>query len=321
MRTPAGLRKTMMRVTTMLSYIMRLPYVTLPSTHDRPMYPITTLTNDTFPHLLREISDPPEMLYLRGTLPPPEYALLTVVGSRAYTSYGKQAAEHLIRGLAGQPVSIVSGLAIGIDSIAHKAALDAGLHTIAIPGSGLNDHVLYPRTHKMLAQKILDAGGALLSEFDPDFEATPWCFAQRNRIVAGISHATLVIEAKERSGTLITARLAVDYNRDVLVVPGSIFSGNSAGPHLFMRLGATPVRSSEDILDALNLTTPTNPSKPIAALTSEEERVLDALIEPTEREQVIAKIGMSSRDANVLFSMMELRGYIEERSGKLTRLI
>lgn len=284
-------------------------------------YPNHELLSPDFPSLLYEIPDPPKQLNYRGTLPSPELKLLAVVGSRKYTTYGKQVIDHLISALAGYPVGIVSGLALGVDSLAHEAALRAGLYTCAVPGSGIDDAVIYPARHKALAHKILASGGGLLSEFDADFKATKWSFAQRNRIMAGMSHATLLIEAAEQSGTLITARLATDYNRELLVVPGNIFSANSKGVHQFLKLGATPVTTSEDVLYALGI----DPEKdgdgarqkaqPSAAhhnlsLSSAEQKVLDALLEPTDRDTLIRATGLPSHEANALLMQMEMRGLI-----------
>ncbi|MES3005459.1 MAG: DNA-processing protein DprA, partial [Patescibacteria group bacterium] len=131
---------------------------------------------------------------------------LCVVGSRQYTSYGKELCISLIKSLAGRPVIIISGLALGIDGIAHQTALDVGLPTIAVPGSGLHPNVLYPRSHLHLAEKIIEKGGLLASEYEPQIRASPWSFPMRNRIMAGLSHAVLIIEAEENSGTLVTAR-------------------------------------------------------------------------------------------------------------------
>lgn len=216
-------------------------------------FPIRTIGQNEFPYLLNEIPDPPNTLTVRGALPAPELKLLAVVGSRSHTPYGTEVVEHLVRGLKGYPVGIVSGLALGIDSLAHKAALDADLYTLAVPGGGLDDSVIYPRAHLPLAHQILEAGGGLLSEYEADFKAQKWSFTKRNRIVTGMSHATLLIEAAERSGTLVSARLASEYDRDVLVVPGSIFSEQSLGVHQFLKLGATPVTTPEDILIALGI--------------------------------------------------------------------
>lgn len=214
-------------------------------------FPIATIERETLPHLLHETPDPPKKLYYRGALPPSDMTLIAVVGSRKYTTYGKQVVEHLIDGLRGQHIGIVSGLALGIDSLAHRAALECDLYTLAVPGSGLDDTVLYPRTHVGLAHQILEKGGCLMSEYEPTFAATQWTFPRRNRIVVGMCAATLIIEAGEKSGTLISARLAADYNRELLVVPGNIFSDTSVGCHQFLKLGATPVTSAADILEAL----------------------------------------------------------------------
>lgn len=280
---------------------------------------IRKLSPKSFPPLLREISDPPSTLYLRGTLPPPEMKLLAVVGSRRMSRYGQEACEQLIGGLAGYPVGIVSGLALGIDGVAHKAALQSGLVTLAVPGSGLSESVLYPRTHLSLSRQIIDAGGALLSEMEPEERAAPYTFPKRNRLMAGMSHAVLIIEAGLKSGTLITARLATEYNRELLVVPHSIFSEGGAGGHLFMGLGARPVRSSYDILDALGIKK--EEATKTIALTKEEERVIKILHESMSRDELIRTLALPTGDANVLLAGMELRGIITESMGEIRKEI
>ncbi|MDQ1299948.1 MAG: processing protein [Patescibacteria group bacterium] len=200
---------------------------------------------------LTEIPQPPEALWIRGTLPSKDIKKLVVVGSRALTPYGEEICEKLIQGLTGFPISIVSGLALGTDACAHRAALKAGLHTIAIPGSGLSDKVIAPQTNLGLAKEILLAGGALLSEHEPGTTARPQYFPSRNRIMVGLADAVLVIEAGERSGTLITARLASEYSRDLMCVPHRIGDVNSEGPHLFIRLGAELITGPDDILETL----------------------------------------------------------------------
>lgn len=217
------------------------------------MREIRTLSRAEFPALLPEIPDAPQSLYIRGELSPKENKLLAVVGSRRMSQYGKDACEHLIQGLAGYPISIISGLALGIDAAAHQAALTLGLHTIAVPGSGIDDASIYPRSNQGLAHNILEAGGALLSEELPGTKSAPYMFPKRNRIMAGMSHAVLVIEAREKSGTLITAKLTAEYNRELLIVSHSIFSEGGEGGHIFLRLGATPVRNVQDILETLGL--------------------------------------------------------------------
>jgi DNA processing protein len=238
------------------------------------------------------------------------------VGTRAYTPYGKQACDHLISGLKGAPVVIVSGLALGIDAIAHKAALNAGLPTVAFPGSGLDWSVMYPRTNSSLARAIVNEGGALVSEYEPTFKAVPWSFLQRNHLMAAVSHATLLIEATERSGTLVTAKLATDYNRDVLAVPGSIFSGTSKGTHLYIRLGATPITNAAEILDALGIA----PLLPLPVenrpdVGPEERHVLTLLAAPIARDELIQRLAIPVTAANILLSTMELKGLITEELG------
>jgi DNA processing protein len=280
------------------------------------------LRPDEHPAFLAEIPEPPEQLWLRGTLPDTESTKwLTVVGARAYTPYGKAACEHLIAGLRGSPVVIVSGLALGIDAIAHAAALDAGLVTVAIPGSGLGWDVLYPRTNHSLAHAIIEADGALLSENDPTFRAQKWSFLERNRIMAGISHATLIIEATEQSGTLVTARLATDYNREVLVVPGSIFSETSRGTHRYLRHGAAPVGSAEEILDALGLMTqPHLPNLLRTDISEDEQSVLAFLATPRPRDELIRALALPASRISSLLSAMELKGLIGETMGEIRAL-
>lgn len=277
----------------------------------------TLVVVDTIPPLLREIADPPKKLYARGTLPDaPHLKWLTVVGSRACTPYGKQAVRHLIAGLRGHPIVIVSGLAYGIDAEAHRAALDAGLVCVAIPGSGLDWNVLYPRAHVSLARDILAADGALLSEFEPGQRAADYTFPRRDRIMAGIAHATLIIEAKEKSGTLITARMATEYNRELLVVPGSIFSAESAGAHQFLKLGATPATEPGDILRVLGL----EAREPIALslredLSNAERRVLSIVTVPCSRDELINSLGLPVSETQVLLSTMEIKGLLVEEYG------
>jgi DNA processing protein len=280
------------------------------------VFPIKNVDPGDFPPLFAEIPEQPKTLNFRGVLPPADMKLLTVVGSRKYTSYGKQCVDELVDGLRGYNIGIVSGLALGIDSLAHEAALKNGLYTLVIPGGGIDDSVLYPASHKQLAMRILEAGGCLLSEFEPTFQATKWSFPMRNRLQAGISHATLLIEAVEKSGTLITARLCADYNRELLVVPGSIFSKQHFGIHQFLKLGATPVTTSEDILRVLNINPADEPTtKPLPTLSPNEQRVLQALHEPLPKDVLIRTLGLDTATAAGLLMQMELEGYIVETGG------
>ena len=281
---------------------------------------IKILNKSEIPAQLLEIPEPPEKLYVRGELPSKESKLLCVVGSRKYSNYGKDVCEELIRGLAGYDITIVSGLALGIDAIAHKAALKAGLKTIAVPGSGISDDVLYPATNQPLAREILENNGVLLSEFEPDFRATLWSFPKRNRIEAGLCDAVLIIEAGERSGTLITARLALDYNRDVLVVPNSVFSEHAKGSNNLMRRGATPITSSDDLLQELGFDTSVQgPTLHRKDLSPNEQKVLDLLSEPISRDELIRELNMNMSEVNVLLSAMEIKGLIKESLGLLRK--
>ncbi len=268
-----------------------------------------------FPPQLMEIPEPPKALFLAGELPSPDTVLLTVVGARKHSPYGKEACESIIAGLAGYDIAIVSGLALGIDAIAHEAAIRAGLRTIAVPGSGLDADVLYPRANVGLARRILDHDGALLSEFTPDTRAATWTFPKRNRIMAGLAQATLLIEAETKSGTLITARLAADYNKDVLAVPGSIFSPLSDGPNLFITLGATPIRNAHDVLHALGFA-PKEASDQLTFdwthLAPEEQKVMELLTMPRSRDEIIATLELSTSEGNILLMKMEIAGLITE---------
>lgn len=274
-----------------------------------------------YPEQLREIPDVPAALWVRGTMPPPDTKYLAVVGSRALSSYGREAATSLISGLAGYPISIISGLALGADAAAHRAALNAGLHTIAFPGSGISDQAIAPRTNLGLAKDILASGGALLSEYSPETEAAPWRFPERNRLMVGISHAILVIEAGERSGTLITARLAGEYNRDLLCIPHRVGDTHGYGANLFIRLGAALVSESSHILEALGISpnTPTAQNEHLS-LTGNEKIVYDTLLQPLSRDDLIRQSKLSSGDALTALVMLELRGVLKEEFGAWRRV-
>ena len=281
------------------------------------MSDIRLLSQAEFPTLLKEITDPPEKLYIEGELPSPESKFLCVVGSRKYSPYGKDICTSLIQGLAGQPIVIVSGLALGIDAVAHQAALDAGLKTIAVPGSGLGRQVLYPSTNRHLADEIVTKGGALISEYEPTFRATTWTFPKRNRLMAGMSHAVLVIEAENKSGTLITARLAMEYNRDVLAVPGSIHSSTSDGPHNLIRDGAALIRNSDDILEALGLSVESKEAISYNDCTPEEQHLISFLSSPRPKEELFSLLEMPVSEANIILSALEIKGIITETMGEI----
>ena len=279
---------------------------------------IKKLLQEEIPESLFEIPEPPKQMYLVGNMPKEGNILLAVVGSRKYSNYGKEVCEKLIEGLAGQPVTILSGLALGIDSIAHREALKNNIQTIAIPGSGLDESVLYPTSHLNLAKEIVEKGGGLLSEFEPTFHATPYSFPRRNRIMAGLADAVLVIEAERKSGTLITSRLATDYNKDVLAVPGSIFSRASEGPHMLIRLGATPITCVNDLLEALHLE-PEQQVLNFDECTEDELKILNLLDSPISRDELFEKAQIEIQALNSILMMLEIKGFIMESAGMIAR--
>ncbi len=286
------------------------------------IFPIKKIWPGNFPYLLQQINDPPKYIYLQGDIPSQEnYTYLTVVGSRKYSSYGKQVCQKLISGLANFPIVVVSGLAIGIDTIAHRAALDCGLKTISVPGSGLDNLVLYPRSNHALAREILESGGAIISELEPKEKATIWSFPKRNRIMAGLSKATLIIEASEKSGTLITARLALDYNRDVLVVPNSILHIGSNGSNNLIKQGAIPVSSVDDIIEVLGFKKENKKNTrqdQTLKLSESEKNILDKLkTGPLTKDELTQKTGLTTSEINSAISLMELRGLIKNQFGKI----
>lgn len=286
-------------------------------------FPIQTIiTAQHFPQLA-EIPQPPKTLFMRGSLERiVGTTLITIVGSRKYSSYGKYVCEMLIRGLRDYPVTIVSGLAIGIDAIAHYAALENNLPTIAFPGSGLNKEVIYPAQHKKLAEKILKNGGALMSEFPHHIVGAPWTFPQRNRLEAGIAHMTIVIEAEEQSGTLITSRLATEYNKTVGAVPGPINSTTSIGANWLLKLGAVPITEPSDILRELGFALPgTLPFPSTIILNDVETLIINALSSPQSKEILLQTLLLDPVTASIAFSTLEIKGVIRETYGRIERVI
>lgn len=280
---------------------------------------IRELDKKEWPAQLTEIPQPPKRLWVRGVLPPAGHKLLTVVGSRAMTRYGQEACEKLITGLAGYPISIVSGLALGTDTCAHKAALSAGLHTLVVPGSGLDDDVLYPRSNRGFAKEILEKGGGFLSEYGPDIASRVHFFPERNRIMVGLSDAVLVIEAGQKSGTLITARLASEYNRDLICIPHRIGDPHAFGSHLFIRLGAALISDPLHILEALHIAPrlPAQAGEGVAPSDLEDAELVvwNMLGEPMTRDEILRGSQASTGEALTALVALELRGLIKEEFG------
>ncbi|MDD2935064.1 MAG: DNA-processing protein DprA [Candidatus Pacebacteria bacterium] len=285
------------------------------------MTQIIKLNKEEFPQKLLEIPQPPKQIFVKGKIPNwDDTKFVTVIGSRKYTSYGKEVCEKIISGLKGHDITIVSGLAVGIDSIAHRSALKNNLKTIAVPGSGLDSSVIYPSINKSLAEEIVNSGGCLLSEFENDFKATQWSFPQRNRIMAGLSDVILVIEAGEKSGTLITARMGLDYNKEIAVVPASIFIDGAKGSNRLLRQGAVPITCAEDLLEILGFSSEKESGQKILLLenfSEEEKAVLLLLNEPLSRDEIAQKSLIPISELNSIISLLEIKGVVKEVGGEI----
>jgi DNA processing protein len=284
--------------------------------------------DEAFPRRLRQIYDPPAFLWLRGTLAPEDRRAVAIVGTRRCTDYGKRQAYRFAQALAQEGITVVSGLAYGIDGAAHRGALDAGGRTLAVLGSGVNR--IYPQKHTELARRIVKQG-ALLSEYALDAAPDASNFPERNRIVSGLSAGTLVVESHEEGGALITARMAVEQNREVFAVPGPVGRSASVGTNrLIQRSHAKLVLSVEDLLEELNLPAPPSGaengsakagepsgSTPPLDLSSEEQALYDALTgEPKHIDAVCAAADLSPSTALVHLLGLEFKGLVRQMAGK-----
>ena len=261
------------------------------------------------PPLLRAIFDPPKRLYLRGGAGDDvlERGAVAIVGARACSPYGAQVARRLGRELARAGLVVVSGLARGIDGEAHRGALEAGGMTVAVLGCGIDRD--YPAAHAELARRIRERG-LVVSEYEQGVEPAPWRFPARNRIIAGLCGATLVVEARERSGALITADFALEEGRDVLAVPGEITSPLSAGTNALLKLGAAPCTSADDVLELFGLT-PDEQSP--AAVEGAAKDVFAAL--PGAADEVARATGLDARTVAVALAELEVAGLASEGDG------
>jgi DNA processing protein len=269
-----------------------------------------TLLDDHYPGNLRQIADAPPVLFARGRLLPDDGLAVALVGTRRATPYGRAVAERLAGDLAAAGVTVVSGLARGVDTAAHQAALDAGGRTLAVLGNGLDQ--VYPPENGALARRIAENGtGALVSEFAPGVPPDAVNFPRRNRIIAGLSRATLIVEAGERSGALITADFALEQGREVLAVPGSIFNAMSVGANQLLRQGATPVTSAEDILEAIgaSVEAATTMAHDLPEGSPVEATLWRALTgEPRHADELARTLGLSSGEVAATLAMLELKG-------------
>ena len=273
----------------------------------------------SYPRLLKEIYDPPFCLFIRGTLDNADCSL-AVVGSRKHSPYGQQATEMLIAPIAQAGIPIVSGLAIGIDSVAHQTALRHGGPTIAVLGGGVDDQHIAPRAHLPLAHEIIKRHGAVISEYPPGMMPTAYTFPARNRIIAGMTIGTLVIEAAEGSGALITAQCALDSNREVFAVPQNITSETSAGVNHLIKTGAKPVLSADDIFEALNLRDikQYGTNNDIVPDSPEEAKILPFLSKEPAHIDTIAKNAVLPTSAiSSALTLMEMKGKVKNLGGMM----
>ncbi|MBI5071705.1 DNA-protecting protein DprA [Candidatus Falkowbacteria bacterium] len=279
---------------------------------------VLVINDPKYPKLLKEIWNPPAILYVKGELPPDDGFNLAVVGTRKISTYGRQIASMLTAELVQNGFNIISGLALGVDALAHQTTVGLGGKTIAVLGSGIDSESVYPVQNKYLAGEIIKTGGAVISEYPLGAIAMPGNFPLRNRIVSGLSLGTLVIEAAEESGALITAQCALEQNREVFAVPGSIFNPTSAGPNKLIKMGAKAVTSVNDILETLNLVKAADfiQNKKILPASPEEEKILANLsAEPTHVDKLITASGLDTAKVGAILTLMEMKGMVKNLGG------
>lgn len=280
---------------------------------------VSFLGDEQYPVLLSSISDPPDVLFYKGRLSAEELPSISIVGSRRETKYGRKQAEKIAYELAESGVCIVSGLAYGIDSAAHTGCVNAKGKTIAVLGSGINN--IYPKDNEELANQIIELGGALLSELPPNADPLAFHFPARNRIVSGLAHALLLIEAREKSGTMITVNHALQQGREVFVLPGPVDVESSIIPNRLLREGARACTKAQDILLDMGWIEDSVQEKqlslPVLELTSVQQKIYDALSQDTlGLEELIDKTGLSVSNIMAELGLLELQDIIEALPGK-----
>lgn len=286
---------------------------------EREQISVLTPEDTAFPPLLRHIADPPLSLFVRGSLEAINMPL-AIVGPRSASQYGKQITQTLAADLARFGMTIVSGLALGVDGVAHECAIRAGGKTVAVLGSGIDRASIYPRAHVRLADSIVEHGGAVMSEYPPGTHSQPYMFPERNRLVAGMSMGVLVVEASQKSGSLITASLALEYARDVFAVPQNITSPTGGGVNNLIKLGAYAVTEAADIARVYNIATPqttTNTAhQEIEHLSIHERTILELLTkEPKHLDELCAKSALPSLEVGAALTILEIRGFTQNLGG------
>lgn len=281
---------------------------------------VITLQDDNYPILLKEIYDAPAIIYLKGNIDFNDL-MLGIVGSRRPTDYGRHTTYDFSSRLALNGITIVSGLALGIDSIAHQAAIDSKGKTIAVLGCGVDQ--IYPLSHEKLGHKIIETGGAIISEYPIGTPPLKQHFPARNRIISGLSAGLIITEAAEGSGSLITARAALEQNREVFAIPGPIYNKNSFGPNNLIKMGAHLVSTVQDIFDELGLIAPQESAtiRKIVAQSPEEEIIIKILsASPRHIDAIIKESGLEQARASSLLTIMEISGKIKHLGGMTYRL-
>lgn len=276
---------------------------------------VITWNDSEYPRRLKEIDQPPPVLYARGDLMPASEWAIAVVGTRRMTGYGRQVTEELAACLAANGVTLVSGLARGVDSIAHQAVLKAGGTTVAVLGSGVDQ--IYPPEHRRLAEEMISTG-AIISDYAPGTPPDSANFPPRNRIISGLSIATVVIEAGDTSGALITATFAAEQGRDVFAVPGPIYAPQSRGTNRLIAQGARPLLKVEEVLEVLNLQdVPRLRAARLSLPENATERRLLMLIglEPLHVDEICTQSGLSIEEVSATLAMMELKGMVRQMGG------
>jgi DNA processing protein len=269
------------------------------------------IEDEIYPQELKKIKDAPKVLYYRGILPGPNEKCIAIVGTRRCSPYGQQVALKISGELADAGITIISGLAPGIDTFSHRAVVEKKKRTIAILGTGLDEKSIYPQTNLDLSRTIIECGGCLISELPEETSGSKFSFPRRNRIISGLSLAVLVIEAKEKSGSLITAEYAIKQNKKLFAVPGQIYSLNSAGPNGLIKKGAKLITGSADVLNELGMQSFTAAQDKFSAENLKEKLIIDALKdEPLNVDKIIEKTKLGASVVATTLALMEISGKI-----------
>src|SRR3989338_1321826 len=274
-----------------------------------------------YPAELKKIKDAPKILYYRGVLPRPDEKCVAIVGTRRYSPYGQQVSLKISGELADAGLTVVSGLAPGIDTFSQRAVVEKRKRTIAVLGTGLDEKSIYPQTNLDLSKKILEHNGCLISELPEGTPGSKFSFPKRNRIISGLSSAVLVIEAKEKSGSLITANYAIKQNKKLFAVPGPIYSLNSSGPNKLIKNGAKLIECSNDILKELDIAFAKNSAQDLEPENEEEKLILDSLKEESlQIDQIIKKTKLSAPVVSAQLALMEISGKIRNLGSNIYSL-